>query len=229
MNVSSRILRAASAPERPERDERQQPRCTAQEILEFWSPPGLDADLATNARQLEWWFGGGAAPAVLARYRPLLEAAGRGDLDAWADQPRSRLALIILLDQFCAASIVRPHRPSRRTARRRSRPRWPRAGPLHPPGDRMGEDLLCASARPLEQLELLEHCVLLCEALIDEAPLPLRHIYRFSAAQARGHRNIVARFGRRPHRNVALGRTSTAGEGAYVAAGELVHQRSFRA
>jgi uncharacterized protein (DUF924 family) len=79
-----------------------------------------------------------------------------------------------------------------------------------------------------EQLDLLERCVALCAALVPEAPAHLQGIYRFSASQSRGHRDVVARFGRQPHRNAVLGRTSTAEELAYLAAGELVHRRSFQ-
>ena len=39
----------------------------------------------------------------------------------------------------------------------------------------------------------------------------------------RRHRDIVARLGRQPHRNEALGRSSTPEEAAYVATGEFVH------
>ena len=76
--------------------------------------------------------------------------------------------------------------------------------------------------------DLLERCVALCEALALEAPAHLRKIYAFSASQARGHRDVVARFGRQPHRNAVLGRTSTEEELAYLATGELVHRRSFQ-
>jgi uncharacterized protein (DUF924 family) len=79
-----------------------------------------------------------------------------------------------------------------------------------------------------EQIALLERCVALCDALVDEAPEPLRNIHAFSASQARGHRDVIARFGRYPHRNAVLVRTSTEDERAYLASGELVHRRSFR-
>ena len=79
-----------------------------------------------------------------------------------------------------------------------------------------------------EQIALLERCVLLCQALVDEAPEHLRKVYAFSASQARGHRDVIARFGRHPHRNAVLGRTSTEDERAYLASGELVHRRSFQ-
>ncbi len=46
-----------------------------------------------------------------------------------------------------------------------------------------------------------------------------------SANQARGHRDVVARFGRQPRRNEVLGRASTPEELAYLARSELVHLR----
>jgi len=45
----------------------------------------------------------------------------------------------------------------------------------------------------------------------------------FSANQARSHRDVIARFGRHPHRNELLGRQSTLEELEYLAAGQLVH------
>jgi len=48
---------------------------TADDILAFWFPPGLDADEETHRQQFQWWFGGGADEAIIERYRPVLEAA----------------------------------------------------------------------------------------------------------------------------------------------------------
>jgi hypothetical protein len=39
-----------------------------------------------------------------------------------------------------------------------------------------------------------ERMVALCEAMIAEVPEKLRRIYMFSASQARGHREVIARF-----------------------------------
>ena len=50
--------------------------------------------------QFEWWFRGGADSAVVERFPGLLERATRVELDHWSHRPRSRLALIIVLDQF---------------------------------------------------------------------------------------------------------------------------------
>jgi uncharacterized protein (DUF924 family) len=191
-------------------------------------PAGLDADEETHSRQFQWWFGGGANEAILEHYRPVLEAACRGELP-WATTPRGRLALIIVLDQF-------------------SRTVWqgtPQAFAQDPAAQQLTlEGLACGHYAELatvwqktffvlplghaEQQGLLDRCVALCEALVHEAPAHLQRLYAFSASQARGHRDVVARFGRQPHRNAVLGRTSTADEVAYLAAGELVHRRSFQ-
>jgi uncharacterized protein (DUF924 family) len=76
-----------------------------------------------------------------------------------------------------------------------------------------------------EELADLEHAVALAEQLAREAAPEMRRWMEHSASQARGHRDIVARFGRQPHRNEILGRPSTAEELAYLARGELVHLR----
>jgi Bacterial protein of unknown function (DUF924) len=72
----------------------------AEEVLRFWFPEHLHDDHAVMLSQFEWWFRGGADSAIAARFARLLERAARGELDHWAHGPRSRLALIIVLDQF---------------------------------------------------------------------------------------------------------------------------------
>jgi uncharacterized protein (DUF924 family) len=202
---------------------------TPEDVLAFWFPTGLDADQETHRRQFEWWFRGGADQVILERYQPVLEAACRGELDGWADVPRSRLALIIVLDQFSRTA----YRDTPQAFAQDSK-----AQGLALDGLDRGHFAQLATVwektffvLPLghsEQIALLERCVALCDALVDEAPEPLRNIYAFSASQARGHRDVIARFGRHPHRNAVLGRTSTEDERAYLASGELVHRRSFR-
>jgi uncharacterized protein (DUF924 family) len=201
---------------------------TPDDILRFWFPPGLDADEETHVRQTEWWFRGGADQAIVQSFTHVLEAAARGECDHWAANARSRLALIIVLDQF-SRSVYRDtamayaqdakalvltiegmdngHYDQIPTV-------WEKAFFLLP---------LAHS----ECLALHERLVALCETMIDEVPEKLRRIYAFSTSQARGHRDVIARFGRHPHRNAALGRTSSKEERAYIAKGEFVHRRSI--
>ena len=63
------------------------------EVLRFWFPDLSSADHARIAQQFEWWFRGGADTAICERFADLLERAIRGDLDQWARQACSRLAL----------------------------------------------------------------------------------------------------------------------------------------
>jgi uncharacterized protein (DUF924 family) len=199
-----------------------------EDILAFWFPPGLDAAEETHRRQFEWWFRGGADRAIRTQYEPVLQAASRGDLDDWAYAARSRLALVIVLDQFSRTvyrdtaqafaqdskalalaidGLERGHYAQLTTV-------WEKTFFVLPLGHS-------------EQIALLERCVLLCDALVAEAPEHLRKLYAFSASQARGHRDVIARFGRHPHRNAVLGRTSTPDELAYLASGEFVHRRAL--
>src|SRR5690349_4352086 len=72
----------------------------SEQVLGFWFPELADADHTRMVRQFEWWFRGGADRAIAERFAILLERAMRGELDHWSKWPRSRLALIIVLDQF---------------------------------------------------------------------------------------------------------------------------------
>ena len=76
-----------------------------------------------------------------------------------------------------------------------------------------------------DHLERLERVVAIAEVIAMEAPERLKPLYEFSASQARSNLEVISRFGRFSHRNPILGRPSTAGEVAYLAAGDFVHQR----
>lgn len=64
----------------------------AEEIIDFWFSPGHVP-----------WCGGKeeANTAIREKYGELVEAAFEGKLDAWKDEPRTSLALILICDQFC--------------------------------------------------------------------------------------------------------------------------------
>ena len=199
-----------------------------EEILAFWFPVGLDADQAAHARQFQFWFGGGANGQIVQRFAGIHDAATRRALDAWADTPRGRLALIIVLDQFSrslhggtALAYAQDGRAIGLAA----------DGLEHGFYDTLTtvweKTFFMMPLGHSERLADLDRCIALADALIPEAPVQVRALYEFSASQARGHRAVVARFGRQPHRNATLGRTSTAEELDYLAAGTFVHRRSF--
>jgi uncharacterized protein (DUF924 family) len=197
-----------------------------EEVLEFWFPEHLSPDHAAMVGQFQWWFGGGANEAVVARFSPLLKRAARGELDHWSQTPRSRLALIIVLDQF-SRSV---HRGTARAYEQDSK-----ALALALEGFEIGHYGALASPwektfflLPLghsEELGHLEVAVRLAEELAANASPAVRRVLEHSASQARGHRDVIARFGRHPHRNAVLGRQSTPEELDYLAHAQPVHQR----
>jgi uncharacterized protein (DUF924 family) len=200
---------------------------TYNDVLRFWFPPVQETDYAALAGRLTWWFGGGANAEVIARFTSLTEQAAQGDLDDWASQPYSRLALLIVLDQFSRTVYRGSSRAYAQDAKARA---FARDGflkghyfALRSPWEKTFFMLPLGHS---ESLHDLDFAVELAEELATSAVGAQRRVLEFSANQARSHREVVARFGRQPHRNEVMGRASTADELAYLAQGELVHQRS---
>jgi uncharacterized protein (DUF924 family) len=143
-------------------------------------------------------------------------------------QPRSRLALIIVLDQF-SRSLYRDTaqayaQDAKALALALEGIRIGHYGALDTPWEKTFFLLPLGHS---EELAHLERAVALAEELAAGAPPEFRKVLEHSASQARGHRDVIARFGRQPHRNVPLGRRSTADELEYLARGELVHKRAL--
>jgi len=182
-------------------------------VLAFWfGTPGSAAEIA--GRQSKLWFGKSPANdrAVVDRFAATLAAATAGQLDHWANSPRGRLALVIVLDQF-------PHHVHR------DQPQAFAADPqslaLSLAALESNEDRKLAPIErvflylPLEHaesLDLQERSVSLYEQLAHEAAADERALFDGFLDYARKHRDVVARFGRFPHRNEILGRPSTPDE-----------------
>lgn len=198
-------------------------------VYDFWFPPELDrADLDTLHRMADWWFQGGSN-AALARFEALVGAAASGALNSWLVTPRGRLSLIVVLDQFPRGLYAGT----------------PKAFAFDPQALAVAEEGLkngqynalsnswekAFFALPLihtegpDHLERTERAVELAEGRVTDGPPRLRAFREFGLSQARGHRDVIARFGRHPHRNAVLGRISTSEEEAYLKKGAFVHKR----
>ena len=198
-------------------------------IYDFWFPPGQDqADAEAHGRMWLWWMRGGAS-AELAPFAPVLEAARSGRLASWATTPLGRLSLILVLDQFPRGldagtpDAYRSDPDALRIAEEGlrnghydalTRP-WEKAFFLMP----------LAHAEGPDHLERLRRLVAMAEAIMAEAPERFRPHYRFCLSQACANVEVISRFGRFPHRNSVLGRTSTPDEEEYVETGQFVHTR----
>lgn len=185
----------------------------AKAILDFWFGPQGSAN-AVAGRQRALWFGKSAEGdrAVMERFAGTLADARAGRLDHWTDTPRGRLALVIVLDQF-------PHHVFRDQPQAFASDAQALAlslAALDAQEDRAVAPIervfLYLPLEHAESLEMQERSVALFERLAQEAAAEERPLFENFLDYARQHRDIVARFGRFPHRNEILGRASSAEE-----------------
>lgn len=179
------------------------------QVLAFW----FGGDDAVDRR----WFNGGAAfdREIAERFGATIDAALRGELAGWAATPDDALALIVVLDQFT-------RNVGRGTPRAFAGD--VRALALALELIERGDDRRLPPLRrwfaylPLEHAEdlaLQQRCVQLFEDLLADAGA---HHEAIAGAldYARRHRDVIARFGRFPHRNEILGRATMADEHAFL-------------
>lgn len=174
----------------------------AEAILAFW----LD-----EVGPKGWYQGGEALDAECrARFLDTWEQARRGALDGWAASPRSALALVILLDQM-------PRNMRRGEAGAFASDA--RALAVAKASIRRGFDL--AVEGPERQFFYLP--LMHSEVIADQERAVRLILLRLDGddqlTHARAHRAVIRRFGRFPYRNAALGRRTTEGEDAFLAAG----------
>ncbi|MGR6751910.1 DUF924 family protein [Aeromonas veronii] len=189
-----------------------------QPLLDLWFGDEADDVLRATRQAPLWWGKSSETDALLAsRFGELAQAAAKGSLAHWADLPSGRLALILLFDQL-------PRNIHRGTPAAFAQD--PLARDLCLKGLSIGAD---KSLLPLERVFFylpLEHAesreqqarsVALFEALaVEQAGTPAQATFAGFADFARRHQVIIERFGRFPHRNDILGRTSTPEEAAFL-------------
>ncbi len=192
-----------------------------EEILNFWiadagSPEGL------KVQSKKWFNGGKDFDAELeAKFLPLLETLSAGPLaEDWAARGvKGRLAAIIVLDQM-SRNIFRSS--PRAFAQDRL------ALYLCKEGLEKGEDEGLTEAErvffylPLEHSETLDDqdwSVALFTALANTAREGFREYTNTTLDYAVHHRDAIRQFGRFPHRNKTVGRTSTPEEVEWLAEG----------
>jgi len=183
-------------------------------ILDFWFG-ALDARGLSAPRQHRLWFAGGTeADAACGRFAGALARARRGALDHWADGDRGLVALIVLLDQFSRNLHRGTPLAFAADARSRDLTRTALAGGRHL---RLPAIHRAFVYMPLEHSESpadQSASVRLFEGLARALPDPMLESF---ARYARAHSEVIARFGRFPHRNAILGRESTAAERKHLA------------
>lgn len=188
------------------------------EILAFWfkeqelTAPQID-------RRMDTWFGEDPLfdHEIDKEFGADVEMACAGQLNRWADEPRGRLALIILIDQF-------RRNIHRNTAKAFSMDKL--ALKLCVEGAMQKKDKGLTPIQKVFFYMPLQHAestkvqaksVELFARLAESVSPTYRETFQTIAQFAELHRDIIDQFGRFPHRNKLLGRENTAEEDEYLA------------
>ena len=190
---------------------------TAEDILAFWFADALE-DPKKAEQRTDFWFKSQRETDELIRQRfaPAVRDAGLGLLADWESQPRSRLALTILLDQF-------PRNIDRGTAAAFQYDaqalgvtrRGIVAGHLWTL-ETVEQAFALMPFQHVEDLAAQREGMMLFERMLERAAPEWREFAEGVVKYARMHLELIERFGRFPHRNAILGRPSTPAEEEYL-------------
>lgn len=184
-----------------------------EEVLAFWFGEIDDRGVAPQEQAKKWFSKNSEFDAdVKKRFASTHEAISDGKCEAWLDTPRGRLAYVIVLDQL-SRNMFRGTADMFASDARALRAALDGI-------DRGDDKKLAGDQRTFLYMPLMhsedwlvqDRCVSLFEAIRDEAPEADRARVDNQLKYAIMHRDIIKRFGRFPHRNSILDRTSTPDE-----------------
>lgn len=168
------------------------------EILTFWF---------VECEQKSWWVKDPAFDAIVrGRFGALVEEAASDKLDHWAGSAEGARALIILLDQFTRNIYRGTAKAFVADEKAREIARNAIASGFDEGLNRHERNFMYLPLEHSEDLKDQEDCCRLIASIGSEGYLKF----------ARSHRDIIARFGRFPHRNKILGRINTPEEEEYL-------------
>ncbi len=187
------------------------------DLLSFWFGDLGHADLPSSDRT-NLWFGENEQlkKGLLEAYKKEYENATQGSLDTWAESPRGRLALILLLDQF-SRSLYR-NSPDAFAYDAQAQQLC-----LDGLEQKMDQSLTLIERvffyMPLvhaENSERQEQSIRLFQNLVTLSMTETTQVYQLFLAYAYAHFRVIKEFGRFPQRNKILGRQSTDAETAFL-------------
>jgi len=191
---------------------------SSESVLAFWFGDREAGDGAIAERQATlWWQKDPATDAeIRERFADLWQQAVDGELGDWEDAPRSRLALILLLDQFTRHL----HRDAPAAYEQD-----PKALAHSLQAQTIGQHLELRPVErvfiylPMEHAEALmvqDECVRRFQELEAEVANADQPAFTSFLAFAERHRDVILRFDRFPHRNAVLGRSTTPAESTFL-------------
>ncbi len=181
----------------------------AREVLEFWF--GREGEPGYGEFRDTWFRKDPAFDAgVTERFAGLYEEAAAGYLDGWRGEAESCLALVIVLDQFPRNMFRGDGRTHATDAKALETSRYAVEHALDRELPAFQRMFLYMPFMHSENADDQRRSVELFARLAEEPGAPDVTTY------AVGHREIVERFGRFPHRNAILGRRTTPEEAEFL-------------
>lgn len=180
-------------------------------VLDFWLGDNFASGWPSRDMGKQW-FGGSVEldQQIAQRFGAAVTQALGGGLAGWESQPLDRLALVILLDQFPRNMYRGKAQAFAGDERAQTLVTDALAQGMDTQLPWVGRMFLYMPLMHAEDLVLQEEGVRRFRQLADEVPEDLRVTLTSSLRFAEQHRDIIARLGRFPYRNSALGRTNTA-------------------
>ena len=167
-------------------------------VLDFWFMPDME----------NYWFGSYPQfdKTIVERFAGLHEKAARGDLDHWHKEADSALALVILLDQFSRNIHRGTPKAFASDARALALAKYALERGFDQELPERERQFFYLPLMHSERMDDQHRCVELYDRLELETAIKAAH----------EHYNIIARFGRFPHRNSVLGRQTTVEEAEFM-------------
>ena len=193
---------------------------TPDDVLAFWLGTARPSNAQALAIKQQWFTKSDAFDArIKAQFEPTVQAAMAGQLDGWADDAWSCLALLIVLDQFTRNIYRGTPQSFAGDAKALALAQRAMAQGL--------DQQLPAVTRifvylPLEHAEDLAQQARSVEAFTrlaedNTSPADVHEFLVGTLDYAHRHQVVIQQFGRFPHRNAVVGRASTAQELEYLA------------
>ena len=190
-------------------------------VLTFWLGAATPTDASALAQQKLWFTKSNAVDDdIRQRFGALIGQARAGLLEAWEQTPLGRLALVLVLDQFSRNAFRGLSASFAADAQALA---LAEQGLANGHADALPLVARAFMALPLEHAEDLarqERTVQLMTDWTAQAASAAPGVQKLLAGMldyAHQHHDVIARFGRFPHRNAILGRASTPEEKAYLA------------
>lgn len=181
-----------------------------QAVLDFWlGNAALSPEHATEQKKL-WYRSSKAIDVEIEeKFSDLHAKAAGGELDHWIQQPETCLALVLVLDQF-SRHLYRG--TAQAFAFDDQALDVARACPIPESLPAIGHVFLLHPFEHSERIEAQKESLKRFQDLVEQVDREWQPMMRDFQTHAIEHHDIVAKFGRFPHRNDILGRTGSAAE-----------------